>query len=219
GMPARLLWQPRHDALVYPSAGANGAVTLIRLDLASHASQPITSVSGLRDAAFSPDGSLLLLATPTGFLVWPLAGQTPRASIAESDPLAQAWWSPDGRWLLIEDRDGARLIRTSDWSVRATLAYASPLATPPLTSATLWRPATTSPWSGDSAAFTFASAAATWQGQLLPAPKNGAAAGLYVEQVTRDAVSGSPALIASGPLSAPGWSCPDPSTTLLMAAP
>lgn len=219
GMPARLLWQPGYDALVYPSAGANGAVTLTRLDLASHASQPITSVSGLRDAAFSPDGSLLLLATPTSFLVWPLAGQAPRASITEGDPLAQAWWSPDGRWLLIEDRDGARLIRASDWSVRATLTYASPLAAPQITTATPWRPGASSPWSGDSAAFTFASAAATWQGQPLPTPKDGAAAGLYVAQVTSDAVSGTPTLIASGPLTAPGWSCPNPSTTLLMAAP
>lgn len=219
GMPARVLWQPGHDALVYPSAGANGVVTLTRLDLASHASQRITSVSGLRDAAFSPDGSLLLLVTPTSFLIWPLAGQTPRASIAESDPLAQAWWSPDGRWLLTADRTGARLIRVSDWSAQATLAYASPLAAPQLTAATPWRPAATSPWSDDSAAFAFASAAATWQGQPLPAPKDGATAGLYVERVTTDAASGSPTLIASGPITAPGWSCPDPSTTLLMAAP
>ena len=215
GMPARLLWQPGHDALLYPSAGANDAVTLTLLDLATHKSREITSVTGLRDAAFSPDGSLLLLATPTGYLVWPVAGQTPLATIAESDPLAQAYWSPDGRWLLIEDTTGARLIRTSDWSVQGTLAYTTPLTAP--TNPTQWRPAAISPWSGDSSAFTFASAAATWQGKALAAPHN-APAGLYVESVTHDSASGQPTLIASGAISAPGWSCPDPSTTLLMAA-
>jgi hypothetical protein len=216
GMPARLLWQPGHDALLYPTTGANGAVTLTLFDLTSHATRTITSVSGLRDAAFSPDGSLLLLATPTGYLVWPVTGQAARASIAESDPLAQAFWSPDGRWLLIEDTNGARLIHTSDWSVQGTLTYTAPLAVP--ANPTQWRPAASSPWSGDSSAFTFASAAAaTWQGKALPAPRN-ASAGLYVQSMTHDSASGQPRLIASGAISAPGWSCPDPSTTLLVAA-
>ena len=217
--PARILWRPGHDALLYPSAGPDDVTTsLTLLDLASHTSRHITSVGGLRDVAFSPDGALLLLATPTGYTIWPMDGQTPRAVIAESDPLAQAYWSPDGRWLLIEDHSGARLIRTSDWSVAATLAYASPLAEPTLSDTTLWRPAATSPWSADSSAFAFASGPATWQGQPLPTPASGAAAGLYTQQVTSSAPSGAPSLVASGVISSPGWSYPDPSTTLLQAA-
>lgn len=216
-LPARLLWQPGHDALLYPSAAPDGAVSLTLLDLASHASHTLTSVN-LRDAAFSPDGSLLLLATPTGYLVWPVKGQAPRAVIAESDPLAQAFWSPDGRWLLLEDHAGARLIRTSDWSVQGQLSYAHPLATPATDDTTPWRPAASSPWSSDSSAFTFASADATWQGKPLATPTGAAAAGLYIEQVTQRAAQGAPTLIASGPISAPGWSYPDPSTTLLQAA-
>lgn len=217
--PARILWRPGHDALLYPSAGPDDVTTsLTLLDLASHTSRHITTVSGLRDVAFSPDGALLLLATPTGYTIWPMDGQTPRAVIAESDPLAQAAWSPDGRWLLVEDHSGARLIRTSDWSVAATLAYASPLAEPTLSDTTPWRPAATSPWSADSSAFAFASGPATWQGQPLPIPASGAAAGLYTQQVTSSAPSGAPSLVASGVISSPGWSYPDPSTTLLQAA-
>ncbi len=216
--PARILWRPGHDALLYPTAGPDDAsATLTLLDLASHASQRVTTVTGLRDLAFSPDGALLLLATPTGYTIWPIGGQAPRAVIAESDPLAQAYWSPDGRWLLLEDRSGARLIRTSDWRVAGTLAYASPLAGPTLSDTTLWRPAASSPWSGDSAAFTFASGPATWQGRSLPMPASGATVGLYTQQVSDNEASGAPTLIASGAISAPGWSYPDPSTTLLMA--
>ncbi len=217
-LPARLLWQPGHDALVYLTQGSNDATTLNLLDLSSHKSRVIASVTGLRDAAFSPDGSLLLLASPTGYLVWPVNGQTPRASIPEADPLAQPSWSPDGRWLLLEDHTGARLIRTSDWSVQGALAYASPLAEPATNDTTPWRPAASSPWSSDSAAFTFASAVASWQGKPLPTPTGAATAGLYVEQVTQRAAHGAPTLLASGPITAPGWSYPDPSTTLLMAA-
>ena len=217
--PARILWQPGHDALVYPSAGPDDTTTsLTLLDLASHASRHITNVGDLRDVAFSPDGALLLLATPTGYLIWPIGGQAPRAVITESDPLAQAYWSPDGRWLLVEDHTGARLIRTSDWSVAGTLTYASPLTEPALSDTTLWRPAASSPWSADSAAFAFASGPATWQGQPLPTPASGVAAGLYIQQVTSSAPSGAPHLIASGAISAPGWSSLDPSTALLQAA-
>lgn len=221
--PARILWQPGHDALLYPTAMPDGvSVRLTLLNLVSSTSQEITgahdvaTVSGLRDMAFSPDGALLLLATPTGYTIWPMGGQTPRAVIAESDPLAQAYWSPDGRWLLIEDHSGARLIHTRDWSVAGTLAYASPLAEPTLSDTTLWRPSASSPWSGDSAAFTFASGPATWQGSPLPTPASGATVGLYTVSTT--ALSDAPTQIASGAISAPGWSYPDPSTTLLMAA-
>ncbi|HEX8983307.1 MAG TPA: hypothetical protein VF792_11085 [Ktedonobacterales bacterium] len=217
GLPAHILWRPGHDALVYFTAGDNGATTLNLLDLATHQSQPITYMSGLRDAAFSPDGSLLLTAGPTGYLIWPIDGPAPRAVIPESDPLAQAYWSPDNRWLLVEDHTSVRLIRTSDWSVQGTLTYAAPLPQPQVNDTTLWRPAASSPWSADSSAFTFASGAAAWQGQRLLAPPSGAVAGLYVERVDQNTTQGAPTLIASGNISAPGWSAPDPSTTLLMA--
>ncbi|HEU5342771.1 MAG TPA: hypothetical protein VFU60_00350 [Ktedonobacterales bacterium] len=215
-LPARLLWQPGHNALVYPSHGQNG-VALNLLDLTTHKSRTLTVAMTLRDAAFSPDGALLLLDQSSYFSVISANGQSAHITIPKSDPLTQAFWSPDGRWLLLEDRSGARLIRTSDWRVAGTLAYASPLAGPTLSDTTLWRPAASSPWSGDSAAFTFASGPATWQGRSLPTPASGATVGLYTQQVSDNEASGAPTLIASGAISAPGWSYPDPSTTLLMA--
>lgn len=220
GLPARLLWQPGKNALLSPSAGSNGAVSLALLDLSAHTTRALTSVSGLRDVAFSPDGSLLLLATPSGYLIWPLVGNAPRAVIAEPDPLAQAFWSPDGRWLLVEDAAGARLISAVDWQVRASLTYAQPLTEPQVGGQTLWRPAASSPWRPDSAAFAFAAGAgAQWNGKPLPAPHG--QAGLYIATVAASGAQVTPSLptlIASGPLSAPGWSAPDPSTTLLQAA-
>lgn len=214
-LPARLLWQPSHNALLYPAQGQNG-VALNLLDLSTHKSRTLTVAMNLRDAAFSPNGALLLLDQTSDFAVTPVSGQGARAVIPKSDPLTQAFWSPDGRWLLVEDRSGARLIRTSDWSVQGRLSYAQPLTEPTTDDTTPWRPAASSPWSADSSAFTFASGAASWQGRPLPAP--GGASGLYVEQVTSSATQGAPTLIASGPITAPSWSYPDPSTTLLQAA-
>ncbi|HET9109380.1 MAG TPA: hypothetical protein VFN78_01015 [Ktedonobacterales bacterium] len=216
-LPARILWQPGHDALVYPSAAQNG-VALNLLDLTTHKSQTLRVAMTLRDLAFSPDGSLLLLDQSSDFAVIPVNGQGTAAVIPKRDTLTQAYWSPDGRWLLLEDHAGARLIRASDWSVQGNLAYASPLSVPQTSDTTPWRPAASSPWRGDSSAFTVASGPATWQGQPLATPANGASAGLYVEQVSQTAPQGMPTLIASGDITAPGWSCPDPSTTLLQAA-
>ncbi len=221
-LPARLLWQPGHDALVYPTQGQNG-VALTLLDLATHKSRTLAVAMNLRDAAFSPDGSLLLLDEGTDLAVWPVNGvvngQGARAVIPEADPLAQAYWSPDGRWLLLEDHNGARLIRASDWSVQGTLTYAHSLTEPATDDATPWRPAASSPWSADSSAFTFASSAATWQNTPLPTPQGAATVGLYTQAITQRAPQGAPQLIASDLITAPTWSYPDPSTTLLMAAP
>lgn len=216
--PARLLWQPGHNAIVYPTAGPNGATALTRLDLKTHASQTIATVSDLRDMAFSPDGSLLLLATPTGYTVVPAGGGTARAAIAESDPLAQAYWSPNGRWLLLEDHRGARLIRTSDWSVMGALTYATPLTEPQISELTPWRPAAVSPWSSDSSAFAFVSGHGSWQGQGLDRLQGTTLASLYVEKVSQRTIQGAPTRIASSDITTPGWSYLDPSTALLMAA-
>lgn len=216
-LPARILWQPGHNALVYPSATQDG-VALNLLDLTTRESQTLRVATTLRDVAFSPDGSLLLLDQSSDFAVIPVNGQGTDAVIPKRDPLTQAYWSPDGRWLLLEDRVGARLVRTSDWSVQGNLTYATPLSEPQTSDTTPWRPATSSPWSGDSSAFAFASGPAQWQGQPLATPANGASAGLYVEQVSQTSPEGTPTLIASGDITAPGWSCPDPSTTLLQAA-
>ncbi len=219
GRPARLLWRPGHDQLVYPTAGDGADATTLRLlDLASKKDIAITSLTGLRDAAFSPDGSLLLLDTTSSMLLWPVSGQAPRGVIQESDPLAQAWWSPNGSWLLVADSAGLRLYSAaSGWRLQATLTYTTPLTAPTISATTPWRPATANPWNPDGSAFVFASGPAQWQGVSLATPRAGPA-GIYVERMGANGPSGAPALIASGDVTAPSWGYSDPSTVLLVAA-
>lgn len=219
GRPARLLWRPNHDQIVYPTAGDGADATTLRLlDLASGKSTPITSLTGLEDASFSPDGASLLLHTASGLLIWPLGAQAPQASIADSDPLLQAWWSPNARWLLTADASGLRLYSAArHWASVATLTYATPLREPQVSSNTPWRPETINPWSSDGTALVFASPAARWQSASLPAPRAGSA-GVYVEQISANGPTGSLALIASGDVTTPSWSSVDPSTALLTPA-
>lgn len=219
GRPARLLWRPGHDQLLYPTAGDSAdATTLLLLDLASGKSANVTRLTGLLDAAFSPDGSLLLLDTTSGILIWPVNGQAPRGVIEESDPLAQAWWSPDSRRLLVADSAGLRLFNAANgWRTQASLTYATPLAGPSISGETAWRPATANPWNPSGTAFIFASGPGQWQGASLAPPRSGPS-GVYVEQVGASGPSGAPSLIASGNVTAPSWGYSDPSTVLLMAA-
>jgi hypothetical protein len=219
GRPARLLWRPGHDQLLYPTAGAGADATTLRLlDLASGKDSALTSLTDLRDVAFSPDGALLLLDTASGMLLWPVGENAPRGVIAENDPLAQAFWSPDGRWILVDDSAGLRLYSAaSGWREQAALTYASPLSAPAISATTPWRPATANPWSPDGTAFVFASGPAQWQGARLATPTSGSA-GVYVERIGASGPSGAPALIASGGVTAPSWGYSDPSTVLLTAA-
>ncbi|HEX9038559.1 MAG TPA: hypothetical protein VF808_16365 [Ktedonobacterales bacterium] len=217
--PARLLWRPGHDALVYPAAGDQPNTTTLRLlDLASGRATTLTTISGLLDASFSPDGASLLLHTNDGLLLWSLARGAPETAITDSDPLLQAWWSPDSRWLLMADSAGLRLYSAaSAWRVQASLTLAMPLTEPATGGISAWRPATANPWRADGSAFVFASGPAQWAGgsaaTLDPSP-----AGVYVERLSASGPSGGPALIASGDVSAPSWGYSDPSTVLLLPA-
>ena len=219
GRPARLLWRPGHETLLYPTAGDQPGVTALRwLDLASGETTLFTTLTDLRDAAFSPDGSMIALDLPNSLLIWSLDGGGMVRAIPESDPLAQAFWSPDGRWILVEDSAGMRLYSVKGaFQPRASLTYAAPLSAPAIGATTPWRPATTNPWSPDGSALVFASGAAQWQGARLATPTSGSA-GVYVARVGASGPSGAPALIASGDVTAPSWGYSDPSTVLLTAA-
>jgi Tol biopolymer transport system component len=219
GRPARLLWRPGHDQLLYPTAGNGADATTLRLlDLANGKETTITSLTGLEDASFSPDGESLLLHTTSGLLIWPVGGQAPQGVIADSDPLLQAWWSPNARWLLTADANSLRLYSAAhSWNSQAILTYTTPLTEPQIDAGTAWRPATANPWSPDGTAFVFASPPAGWI-NTGPPSLHATPAGIYVEQIGANGLSGAPTLIASGNVTTPSWAYLDPSTTLLLPA-
>lgn len=214
GRPARILWQPNHDALLYLVAGAQSAVGLKLLTLGGK-TRTLGEVHGLLDLAFSPDGSRLLLRTTQSFAVWDVAhpGQ-PLVAWTEDDPAALPWWSPDGRRILVQDSSGWKLVDIARKSVRTlvTLPGAKPTD---ISGVTSWSPAAGSPWSPDGARFVFTgSVQETWQGKPLPAPHN-SATGMYVADPASNAA---PTLIDSGADFSPQWSYLDPSTVFLVLA-
>ena len=212
--PARILWQPGHDALLYTVAGAQSAVGLKLLSLGGK-TRTLGEVRGLLDLAFSPDGSRLLLRTTSGFTVWDVAqpGQ-PLLSWTEDDSAALPWWSPDDQRILVQDSSGWKLVDIARKSVRmlVTLPGAKPTD---IAHVTGWSPAAGSPWSPSGDRFVFVgSAEETWQGKPLPAPHN-STFGLYVADPASNAA---PALIDSGSDRSPQWSYLDPSTVFLVLA-
>ncbi len=212
--PARLLWQPQHDALLYLASGAQSkaAIELLPLDGKPHS---LGEVSGLLDISFSPDGSLLLLRTTQGFEVWNVA-QPGKAvfSWTEADPAALPWWSPAGGRILVQDASGWQLVDIARHSI-STLVMFPGATTIDLAGASSWHPATGSPWDATGNRFVFISSDNTlWKGKALPAP-HASTTGLYVADL---ASSQAPTLIDSGADRSPTWSYLDPSTALLVMA-
>lgn len=210
-----MLWQPHHDALLYATAVSDGVAVLLKGFGGD--TRTLLTVSHLLDAAFSPDGSRLLVRTPQEFSLWSVAQpNAPLFSWPEADPAAVAFWSPDGHNLLVENASGSQLVRPAARSVTPLLAYASEAnphtAQPPL----LWHPATGSPWSADGTRIVFVAASGdTWHGSGLPRPSGGAT-GLYVGTINGDGTPGAARLIDPQGDAAPSWSYADPSTTFLL---
>jgi hypothetical protein len=214
GRPARLLWQPRHQALLFAAADGNGGVRLVLADLAGD-TRVIGQAPAVLDYAFSPDGTEVLVQTPDAFAIWRVgggAGQTPVYTWAESDPPALAWWSPNGRYVLVRDRAGIALADVRERTERALLgAPALAIGTGTAGAPSSWRPLVSSPWSPDSSRIVFADAGTgTWEGRPLPTAHGGG--GLYVARVSGH---GPPRLIDAGADSSPSWSTLDPGAAFL----
>jgi len=218
GRPARVLWQPRHDALLYDAVGSDGAVALMLLPASGGTARRVTAVPALLDAAFSPDGALLLVRTPDAFELWGTAPGAGRLfQWPESDPYALPWWSPDGKTLLIQEATGIQRVDVVGKAVDALLRLPAGGQTATLQAPSLWSPATAEPWSPDGGSIVFAApAGATWRGAALDKPK-GSATGLYVASVGADS-AGSPRLLDSGDDRAPAWGFADPATVFLIGA-
>lgn len=212
--PARLLWQPGHDALLYLASGARSAVALELLNLGG-ATHSLGEVSGLLDLAFSPDGTRLLLRTTQGFAVWSVAhpGQA-LFSWTEDDPAALPWWSPAGGRILIQRSGGWRLVDIAAQSV-STLVTFPGVAPTDISGVTGWHPAAGSPWNVQGDRFVFVgNTQELWHGKPLPLPRGGDT-GLYVANPSS---SDAPMLIDSGADRSPQWSYLDPSSTFLVMA-
>lgn len=215
--PAHLLWQPHHDALLYAASSLDG-ITLQLRDLAG-ATRSLGTVPRLLDAAFSPDGSLVLVRTAEAFELWRVGNATnPLFTWPEADPTALPWWSPDGQALLIEDATGWQVVNVTPHTIRQLLTLAEPAVPSAITAQTQWHPISASPWSPDGTHFVFVSAGGNlWQGKPLPKPQ-GSTTGLYIVAGANGQAMGAPTLIDSGADRSPEWSYLDPSTTFLVAS-
>lgn len=214
--PARVLWQPHASALLYDTASPNGVALVLRS--LTGGSRALATVPELLDTAFSPDGSLLLVRTPTDFQLYSAA--TPGAPLytwPENDPLALPWWSPDSRAILVQNATGWRQVDVIHHTIRTLLTYGQSAAPVTLDTNTSWHPAAASPYSSDGTPIVFAApAGSAWLGSQLPAPHK-SDTGLYVASFQNDH-PGQPTLIDSGADYAPGWSYLDPSTAFLVAS-
>ncbi len=212
--PARLLWQPQHDALLYLASGAQSKAAIELLPLGGKP-QSLGEVSGLLDLSFSPDGSRLLLRTTQGFAVWNVA-QPGKAvfSWTEADPAALPWWSPAGGRILMQASDGWRLVDIARRSISPLITFPGATATD-IAKAGSWHPAAGSPWDTTGNRFVFVgTSTALWQGKTLTAP-HASTTGLYVADL---ASGNAPTLIDSGVDRMPTWSYLDPSTAFLVMA-
>jgi len=221
GRPARLLWQPTRGAVLYPTPASDGvgvALRLIDADAAGSGAgtaRTVATVDRLLDAAFSPDGSHLLVRTPDQFQLWPLGAAEPAFTWTDTDAGAMPWWSPDGRYVLVQDASGWQLVDLAHQTVRAVLRYAS---VQPTVLRADWRPASGSPWSADGTRMVFAAGTGdSWGGHPVPPPPGGGGTGLYVAAFAAGSFGAATAIDGHSD-AAPSWSYLAPSTTFLVSA-
>ena len=211
--PARLLWQPQHDALLFMRSSQAGIDLVLQpLGATGHV---ILTLPQVVDVAFSPDGSSILVETPGHLALYALANTgTPQVQWPEPPGQVLPWWSPDGTLLLVQDGEGLMLINPRTKQVQRVLRLHAPSA--PAASTEYWTPATGNPWNptGEEIVFT-AESGATWNGASLPAPAKDVE-GLYVTTVTSASI-GPAHLIHSGSHLIPAWSSANPSTVFLAA--
>lgn len=216
--PARVLWRPGHDALLYAEASANGVSFIVR-DLAGGGTSTLATTASALDAAFSPDGALLLVRTPNSFELWSATGSTtPIFSWPETDPLALPWWSPDSHAILVQDASGWSLVDVVRKSVSSVIAFPPHAGAPPtaVPSSASWTPATSDPWSPDGSQVVFAAPAGSHlNGANLAVPTSGKT-GLYVAPF-RPGHLDTATLIYSGVPRAPAWGYAAPDTVFLVA--
>ncbi|HKD77950.1 MAG TPA: hypothetical protein VKB76_20755, partial [Ktedonobacterales bacterium] len=211
---ARPLWQPGHRAILYAIAGsASNSTTLALTDLVGH-SRTITTVAGLEQYSWSPDGSRLLMRTPRNYTIHSLDGK-PDVTWTDEDITSLPWWSPDGRWILTRSATALTLVNTAT-GVAQTLAQFTGATFSPDFSMPLFHPITGSPWQDDSRHFAFAADGGRWMGGSqagTPLAAKSQGTGLFVVALSN--LKATPKAIDWGEHSALSWSTPDPNTQFL----
>jgi hypothetical protein len=154
--PARVLWQPGANHLLYAIAGPAAEETTLLLSDTSGQSQPVVTVSQLQQYAWSPDGQHLLLRTAEALLIYSTSG-VEQFAWTHLGGLVLPFWSPDSRFVLELTPGGISLIALGARQLIAGLngAVALPPAPASAEQAPFLRPAINSPWKSDSSAFLF----------------------------------------------------------------
>ncbi len=215
--PARPLWQPGHRAILYAAAGPDStgvaSTTLMLTDLAGH-SQTITTVAGLEQYSWSPDGSRLLLRTAGNYTIHALDGK-PDVAWMDGDSTSLPWWSPDGKWILTRSTTALTLVNVASGTVQTLARFTGTGSTPTL-GTPVFHPVTGNPWQDDSRHFAFVAGGGRWMGGSqagTPLATKSQGTGLFVVALSNMAAT--PKAVDWGEHAALSWSTPDPNTQFL----
>ncbi len=214
--PARPLWQPRHDAILYPAPGPDAATTALWLVDQSGQRREIAAIPDLEAYCWSPDGTMLLARTTAGYQVFDLRG-APVVGWPDASVYSAAWWSPDGDAVMAQTPSALVLAQVGARRVTTLVTWTPPLAGPSAlpSAAAAWHPLLGSPWSADGHRFALvAPAGGVWQGGARLASRATPGTGVYIVDV--DALSHSPPGLADwGEHTGLSWSTPDPDTQMV----
>jgi dipeptidyl aminopeptidase/acylaminoacyl peptidase len=227
--PARPLWQPGTDRLVYAIAGAEQDTTTLLLSDTSGHSQPLLTIAHLQQYAWSPDGRLLLVETQSTSHTYQVYNSEGALQFAWVDAAERSlpFWSPDSRMVLVLESDGLTLINIAARSQVQLLRGSITLPPAPTSAreALFLRLAVNNPWKSDSSAFLFTNDGqgvwAAHPGQAL-AIGSGGGAGLYSSTVessaqdARDSAARFPILLDWGEHQSVSWSTLDPNCAFLI---
>jgi hypothetical protein len=220
--PARSLWQPGADRLLYATAGASPDETTLLLSDTSGHSQPLLTIAHLQQYAWSPDGRLLLVQTMSASNTYRVYNTQGTLQFAWDDASERSlpFWSPDSQLVLVLAPDGLTLVNVAARSQVTLLRGTIKLSTAPTSEAQapFLRPAVNSPWKSDSSAFLFTN---NGQGILAAQPgqalvsRSGAGDGLY-SSILKSSAPRFPTLLDWGEHQGISWSTLDPNCAFLI---
>ena len=211
--PARPLWQPGHHAILYAVAGPAPDLTTLMLTDLDGKTQRVMTIAALEQYSWSPDGSHVLLRTPAGYTIHPLAGGA-EVTWPDADPLSLPWWSPDGHDIVTRSPTTLALVTTATGAVKTLAHLSGAPPTTPTAAAAFFHPITGNPWSPNGQSLALVTGGGTWLGGdtsgTALATKSSPGTGLYI--IALSALRSAPKLADWGAHVAPSWSTPDPNT-------